>query len=591
MLCLQISKWQSTDFSEADIYSLNIQTMEMKRIVDYAGSDATSPVLSPDGTKMLYVSDRNGIGNIYERNLITGADRPITNSLTGVFQLSLSADGNKLSFAALNEAGFDIYLMKAPFDKKLAVSELEPTEYLKRKMRLAQKATTTPGVQGAKDSSIMAVAANVPAKDTAGVYGDRVHIDFQDYVFSDEQTKDKSPAPEAETAAKQIEPSDNVDEQGNYKVNKYKLNFSPDIIYGNAGYSTFYGVEGTTELAFSDMLGDHQIYLLTNLMLDLENSDYVIAYNYLATKIDYGIIGFHSARFLYLYDQFGNVDLYRFQTWGIGWSASYPLDKFNRIDFSLAWLNISRQNLDYPTLDEPTDERNLVMPEISYIHDTSLWGITAPNNGTRYNLTAMFSPALTSGGHSLDFQTYTLDYRTYEKFWRDYSFVIRWAGGLSMGRDPQRFFIGGTDGWINREFANGGIPINNVEDYAFLSPALPLRGFDYNEASGTKYALMNYELRFPLIRYLVTGGLPLALQNITGTLFVDVGSAWTDDKAYRFFVKDVEGGYVAQDLLMGTGYGVRMIFFGLPLRLDVAWAFDGQTFSVPMFYVSLAEDF
>ncbi len=131
-------------------------------------------------------------------------------------------------------------------------------------MRLAQKTTRAPGVQGTKDS--LSVAANVPAKDTAGVYGDGVHIDFQNYVFSDEQPKEKPPSPEAETVGKQIEPSDNVDEQGNYKVNKYKLNFSPDIIYGNAGYSTFYGVEGTTEMAFSDMLGNHQIYFLTNLI-------------------------------------------------------------------------------------------------------------------------------------------------------------------------------------------------------------------------------------------------------------------------------------------------------------------------------------
>ena len=231
------------------------------------------------------------------------------------------------------------------------------------------------------------------------------------------------------------------------------------------------------------------------------------------------------------------------------------------------------------------------MPQISYIHDTSLWGITAPNNGTRYNFTAMFSPAFTSGDHSLDFQTYTLDYRTYQKFWRDYSFVIRWAGGLSAGRNPQRFFIGGTDGWINREFANGGIPINNVEDYAFLSPALPMRGFDYNDKNGTKYVLMNYELRFPLIRYLVTGGLPIALQNVTGAMFVDVGSSWTDNKAYRFFTKDTLGNYTAEDLLMGTGFGVRIILFGLPLKFDVAWAFNGQAFSIPMYYISLGGDF
>jgi len=577
------------DYSESDIYSLNMESMEMKRVISFPGSDASSPVISPDGTKMLYVSDRNGIGNIYERNLVTGADRPVTNSLTGVFQLSLSADGNKLSFAALNEAGFDIYLMKAPFDKKLATAELEPTEYLKRRMRVAQKGTAVPGAITQSDSA--AIAASVPPKDTAGVYGDRVHIDFQNYVFSEEQQKEKLPSSEAETASKQIEPSDNVDAEGNYKVNKYKLNFSPDIVYGNAGYSTFYGVEGTTEMAFSDMLGDHQIYFLTNLMLDLENSDYVIAYNYLKTKVDYGVEGFHSARFLYLYDQTGNVSLYRFQTWGIGTSASYPLDKFNRFDFNLAWLNLSRQNLDDPTLDQATDERNLVMPSISYIHDTSLWGYTAPVNGTRYNITAMFSPALTAGDHSLDFQTYTLDYRTYEKFWKDYSFVIRWAGGLSAGRNAQRFFIGGTDGWINREFANGGIPINNVEDYAFLSPALPMRGFDYNEKNGTKYALMNYELRFPLIRYLVTGGLPIALQNITGAMFVDVGSSWTDDKAYRFFTKDDQGNYTADDLLMGTGFGARIILFGLPLKFDVAWAFNGQAFSIPMYYISLGGDF
>ncbi|MGA9405610.1 MAG: biopolymer transporter Tol, partial [Bacteroidota bacterium] len=225
-------KMAKYDYSESDIYSLNTETLEMKRIISYPGSDATSPVIGPDGTKMLYVSDRNGIGNIYERNLVTGADRPITNSISGVFQLSLSSDGNKLAFAALNEAGFDIYLLKAPFDKKLAVAELEPTEFIKQKMRLAQKTTPAPGAQGAKDSS--AVAANASQKDTAGVYGDHVRIDFQNYVFSDEQAKEKVPSSEPVAPENQIEPTDNVDAEGNYKVNKYKLNFSPDIIYGNA---------------------------------------------------------------------------------------------------------------------------------------------------------------------------------------------------------------------------------------------------------------------------------------------------------------------------------------------------------------------
>jgi Tol biopolymer transport system component len=580
------------DYSQLDLYSINAETKEIRRITDYPHSDETSPALSPDGKKMLYISDRNGINNIYERDLVTGDDRPITNSIAGVYQLSVSADGNKLTFSALNHAGFDVYVMKMPFEKKLAVASLEPTEYMKSLI-----AEETPSVAAIPDSTAATkdttfVAANHSATDTSGVYGKNVHIDFGTYVFADEAKKEKEKKLDmfGSLDDKKFSPTDNVDENGNYKVNKYKLDFTPDIIYGNAGYSTFYGVEGTTMMAFSDMLGDHQIYFLTNLMLDLKNSDYLFAYYYLPKRIDYGIQGFHSARFLYMDDynpEVMSTALYRFQTWGIGGSASYPFDRFNRMDFELMWLNLSMENLDFNF--EPAQQRSLIIPQLSYVHDNTLWGYTAPNNGTRYNISGMFSPSV--GANSLNFQTFTLDYRTYLSFWRDYDFVARWSGGLSMGANPQHFFIGGTDGWLNREFENGTIPIQSVADYAFLTPALPLRGFNYNAQNGTKFALMNYELRFPLIQYLVTGGVPLAFQNITGVTFLDVGSAWTDSHAWQALEKIPNTGTVTKDLLVGTGFGMRIILFGLPLRFDVAWSYNVAGFSIPKYYISLGEDF
>ena len=573
-------KMSRYDFSQLDLYSVNLDSRAIKRITDFPGSDETSPVLSPDGKKMLYVSDRNGISNIYERNLETNEDRPVTNSVTGVMQLSLSSDGNKLTFSALNEAGFDIYLMKTPFQKKLAVTELEPTEYVKRKQRTMQKSVPVPAKMA--DSS----AAARSEKDSVSVYGDNVRIDFHNYVFTEP----------AQTAPVQVEPdysepgfdiADSVDENGNLRANKYKLNFSPDIVYGNAAFSTFYGVQGTTMMAFSDMLGDHQIYFLTNLLLDLKNSDYVLAYYYLPLKIDYGFQAFHSARFLYLTDSYGDYALYRFRNWGMSLSASYPLDKFNRTELGMMWLNLSRENIDYTA--EVTQQRSMIVPQISYVHDNTMWGFTAPNNGTRYNVTAMVSPKV--GSDALDFQTVTFDYRTYMRFWHDNSFVIRWSGGASMGPNAQKFFIGGTDGWINREFDSGGIPIENVEDYAFLTPVLPLRGYNYNVRMGTKYALMNYEVRYPLIRYLVTGGLPIALQNITGAAFVDAGSCWSNGQVYKAFAKDAYGDIVTQDLLIGTGFGVRMFLFGLPFKFDVAWSYMVNNFSMPKYYFSLGGDF
>ncbi len=565
------------NYKQLDIYALDVASGVIKRITTDEESDETSPVVSPDGAKILYVSDRNGNGNVYERNLSTGADRPITNAITGVYQLSLSADGNKLAFSALNEAGFDLFLLKTPFEKNLGVAQLEPTEYLKRKRQFALPAV---------DSAAAPVAAPAPA-DTGSVYGDNVRIDFNNYVFTDDAAKpnDGEYLPTLNTASLAV--TGNVDDDSNFVVNKYKLNFTPDIVYGNAAFSTFYGVQGTTMMAFSDMLGDHQIYFLTNLMLDLKNSDYVLAYFYLPTYIDYGIQGYHSARFLYLEDNFGFVSLNRFRTYGISGSASLPIDRFNRFEFGLSWMNLLRENLEYTNA--PNQRRELVVPSFSFVHDNTLWGYTSPNNGSRYNINAMISPKF--GSNSLDFQTFTADYRTYYKFWRTYSFVMRYSGGISLGKDAQQFFIGGTDGWINREFENGGIPIVDIEDFAFLTPALPMRGFNYNVKNGTKFALLNYELRYPFIQYLVTGGLPIALGNITGATFLDVGSSWTKEKSFKGFRKDINGTTVTQDLLIGTGMGIRMFVLGLPLKIDVAWSYTGDGFSIPKYYFSLGGDF
>ena len=566
------------DYKQLDIYSYDFATGEIARITNDENSDETSPVVSPDGKKLLYVSDRNGTGNVYERNLITNEDKPITNSITGVYQLSLSADGNKLAYSALNKAGFDLFLLKTPFEKKLDVVQLEPTEYIKRKYPIAKNTIDT-----------AAVAVELEKKsDTLSVYGDNVRIDFNNYVFNDDAAKAVDSDELPTVRSKSISITGNVDDDSNFVVNKYKLNFSPDIVYGNAAFSTFYGVQGTTMMSFSDMLGDHQIFFLTNLLLDLKNSDYVLAYYYLPAFIDYGAQGYHSARFLYLDDDSIGVSLYRFRTWGVSGTASLPLDRFNRLEFGISWMNLSKENMDFG-FDYLRQKRTLIIPTVSYVHDNTLWGYTSPNNGSRYNINAMFSPSL--GSNSIDFQTYTADYRRYFKFWKTYSFVMRYSGGISVGKNAQQFFIGGTDGWINREFENGGIPIRNIEDFAFLTPALPLRGYNYNVKNGTKYALMNYELRYPFIQYLVTGGIPIALGNITGATFLDIGSSWTEENMFRGFGKNAEGNTVTQDLLIGTGMGIRMFLFGLPLKMDVAWAYTGEGFSVPKYYFSLGGDF
>ncbi len=580
-------------FSGRDLYSISVETGEISRVAGVPDADDSSPVVSPDGKKLLFISDRNGINNVYEHDLASGKDRPITNSLTGIYQLSISDDGSKMAFASLHEAGFDVFLMRAPFERALNVAELEPTEYIKERLNIPRSGKPVATLTSVKKSTDTVTVMNnvIVMTDTAKEESHYVapsQLDLKNFVFTDQAMRDTMA--NAKPSPYTFQPTGNVDADGNYVPHKYKLNFSPDLVYGTAAYSTFYGVEGATLMLFSDMMGDHQIMFQTNLLLDLKNSDYGLAYFYLPNRLDIGFQGFHSARFLYVNDIFGGVSLYRFRQWALGVAASYPISRFTRLDFSAMWLNLSKENLEDTR--EPAQRRSFILPTVSYVWDNSVWqgGWFGPNNGSRFNVSAYGSAKFND--QSLDLQTVSFDYRSYTPLFKDFVLVLRGTGGLSNGKDRQNFFIGGNEGWINRRFDGNTFPIVNVEDYAFLTPVLPMRGFNYNAQMGTRFGLLNFEARFPMIRYLIGGSiLPLGFQNILGAGFVDIGSAWSHTGSWQGFQRTPSGSVRTKDLLIGMGIGTRLVFFGFPLRLDVAWSYDGGELSRPIYYVSLGPEF
>jgi len=578
------------DYGQSDLYSLDINTRIIRRITTQPNGSKSSPALSPDGKKILYISDINGINNLYIQSLDSGNFYPVTNSISGMYQLSLSRDGSKLVFSSLNEAGFDIYLMLRPLERKLNVASLEPTEYYKIKYNLPRDEKPKEVISILSDSDTIAVHNNVVIiADTIGVettYDPDTKPDLSNYVFSTALLRDTTNIP---PTISQVEISDNLDSEGNYIPRRYKLNFSPDLVYGAAGYSSFYGLEGSTIIAFSDMLGDHQIIFQTNLLIDLKNSDYGLSYYYLPGRIDWGFQAFHNAKFLLLDGSLFYGSLYRFRTWGVGGMMSYPIDRFNRIDGSLMWLNLSRENLDDPL--EPKQERSLILPLVSYVRDNSLWqgAWFGPNNGSRFNFTFYGTPKL--GNEGLDIQTFTADYRNYNRLAKEFILAYRLSAGISTGGNKQNFFIGGTEGWINPALRNNDIPIRNVEDFAFLTPVLPLRGYRYAHQIGTHFAVANLEFRFPLLKYLIFGAVPIGLANILGTAFIDVGSAWTDSKNWKMWTNDPNGESKFSDLLVGTGLGTRLFLLGIPLRMDIAWRFRYSSFSEPYYYFSFGADF
>ncbi|MCB0729397.1 MAG: PD40 domain-containing protein [Ignavibacteriae bacterium] len=597
------------DSFQMDLYLVNLETNENIRLTDWYYSSEKSAVFSPNGDEILFVSDFNGIDNIFKKRIVLNENDsvksileiepvPITDLLNGVESISLSADGKKLVFSSFFKSGFNVFLLNNPFEME-EVENLEFTEYMSQfyneeapieKIVETEKEKAFEGKEFIYNSNIEKDSTSDSNRkiftgqiiDHGEIIEDTIRTDYKDFVFAQNDIlKDTTTTLEDE----KLVFSEKLDNNGNFLVNKYKIDFSPDLIYANAGYSTLYGVLGTTILSFSDMLGNHRLVGTTSLQIDLKNSDYGLAYYYLPEKINFGIAGYHTARFVYLTSPFG-YDLYRFRSYGGNFSASLPLNTFHRIDFGLSLQRVTRENLD--NINDPVESATFLIPSLSYVKDNVLWGYTSPIEGSRYNISLYGNPGLSDSKQS--FATLTWDFRRYLRFFFDNAFVMRFSGGYSAGANPQNFFLGGTESWINRTFATGEVPLNSASDFVFLTPALPLRGYNYAEQLGTKYSLVNLELRLPLIRYLLTGPIPLFFQNILGVAFIDAGSAWNDNSKLKLFGKSEEGKFITNDLLIGTGVGFRLYLIFL-WKFDVAWSYDMQKFSVPKYYISIGLDF
>lgn len=583
------------DYAQKDLYKIDITDKKIVRLTNLPLSDESSPREQANGENLIFISDLNGINNIYVMPLSENNPekmnrdiKPVTNSISGLYQLSLSKDTKKLAFSTLYESVFNIFLLDNPFESKLDVDTLKPTLFISKMEEQRKKKNESPSQIVKQEEKFDEIAESKEIKIFTGdvLEADTTKQtpaqDFSKFVFGkQDSTKQRIFANDS-----LFLPKDNLDSAGNYIVNKYKITFGPDLVYANAGYSTFYGINGTTVLSFSDVLGEHRLIGVTGLQIDLKNSDYGLAYYYLGGKIDYGIQGFHTARFVNLWRGYF-ANLYRYRSYGVNLSASLPINRFYRFEGGLSWLNVSSENLD--DIAVPEEKTSFLVPSLAFVHDNVMWGYTSPIQGTRYRLEAFGNPGI--GNTKLSFYTLSGDYRTYFRFWTDYSFVMRFSGGYSGGPNAQRFFLGGIENWINRSFATSEIPLETNSDYAFLTAVLPMRGYNYSERIGSKYFLMNYELRFPFIRYLVPGGLPILFSNILGVAYIDAGSAWNNTGKLQLFNRNENGNVVTKDLLLGTGVGARVFFLYFLLRFDVAWAYNVDKFASPIFYFSIGADF
>jgi Tol biopolymer transport system component len=575
----QIEKFIDLDqinYHQTDIFYYDLKIGSVRRITDTPWNE-NYPTRVFAENKLLYTSDAQGVSNLYLMDLDTGESRAITNVLTGVFQPSLARDNSRLVFAGYADNGWDIYYLTNPLD--LAAREVKPTRYATELVQQWEQENFNRFVKASPE--------NVRESYVEFSQSNESNQSYSHYIFAPGYNDFNTPKEDIGTDTTTVL-EDTVRfkrENGQYLVKDYKTRFSLDLIDSQAGYSTFWGFQGTTVFAFSDILGNHQLLFGTEMYVDLENSDYYLAYAYLGKRNTYSVMGFHSANFWPI----NLFQMWRLRNYGGDFSVSRPFSKFSRMELGLTSYNVQQTLIDiYQGGALYQRDIYTILPRTAYIYDNTLWAYFYPINGWRMRFDFILSPKYNQ--NSLDFQTIEMDLRRYFKLNREYSFAFRLSAGISEGKNPQRFFLGGESNWINQKYKDNP-NFGDPEEIFFSEFVTPLRGARYWERNGTRYFLANLEFRYPFIKYLALGWpLPMQLGGIQGVTFLDLGSAWTGNDLHMIG-RNLNQSIYFDDLVGGFGVGTRLYFGYFLLKIDVAWQFDLDVVSKPLWYFSLGTDF
>ncbi|MBT5828684.1 MAG: hypothetical protein HOH77_00715 [Candidatus Latescibacteria bacterium] len=585
-------------FGQYDIFVIQADGSELRRVVADEVAEESHPVWGPDSKQLAFVSDRTGMGNIFIANLDSAGVYPITNLLSGAQYLDWSTDGRKIVFNAFHKGALDVFVLKDPLDKRKEIADLPRTLFVKRLEGVdtktfveRQREKYAPAKTTGEDSDIEVTVTDSTAEDDMAVWiSDQAELAAAEAEV--QTTTDTMSI--ATTYPLEGSPEEaGKDDSGfrdwgekEFQVKKYKLKFKPELFGAQAGFDTFYGVSSFITLSASDVMGDHRAQLLTSLNFSLKDSDFLLSYAFLKRRNNYFSQLFHT-RFYF----FNNNVLHADRYYGLAAGVERPFNRFSRLELNTRAVAIDRERLGATAGGNFNpgfqgvgngfngvliDRQKSVIAEAALVGDSALYSLFGAVDGKRYRFHVEGSTL------GMKFITTTMDYRKYLHLSDQYTFAFRLSGGTSYGQNSTVFFLGGVNNPINPTFSTiASVDQNRI---FFSSYVWPLRGADLLEMAGDSYTLANIAFRFPLIHQLAMGWpLPFFFQNIQGELFLDVGGAFNRDSVEFWEARD--GGFELRDLQAGYGFGVRANMGYFLFRYDLAWPTDfAQTFHPKQYF-------
>ncbi|MBK8004365.1 MAG: PD40 domain-containing protein [Gemmatimonadetes bacterium] len=557
-----------TDFERLEIGNMRICTLDLAtgRVSVLPGMDVgknVSPQWGPDGRDIAFVSDRDGVSNIFLYSLNDTRIYQITDLFTGAQGitplspvLSWAQGADRLAFVYYTRDMFDVYAIDHP--GSLKAKAWEPKAQPSRR----DVATLGPRLrpQAGAGDSVRAPGDTTTARDTAAA---RTPLESSGSLYISPngiRSADSAPVvtdsllrPVTITA---LLDSTNVPlpDTAEFVVKDYKVQFRPDFVSRpTIGYTRDNfgrGFYGGSAIQLSDMLGNHNLIFAAFINGRITEAMVNATYVNLERRVNWAVsVGQEPYYFLepsYIVadspqvgDRVFVTNLRRIVLRSVQAQALYPVSRFARFEAGMTAATISdRLQSIYEPYDPgsglPTDnptsrERGLpgasyVEPELAYVFDNSLPGYVGPFYGRRYRL----SVSQTIGGWRF-FQGLA-DYRRYDKIVGPLVFATRGLYFGRIGRDAERFriFLGNPD--LLRGNTSGSY---YNHECTTQDPNTTTGCVELDRLVGTQIAVGSAEIRFPILTpqfKFVPAGFP----PIEGALFYDVGLAWNEGNTLKW---------------------------------------------------------
>jgi Tol biopolymer transport system component len=521
----------STDLSILNIGDFQLalmdpQTGDIKKIKGFLGAKNINPQWAPDSKSLFFMSDRNGITNVYRVNLDSQEITQVTNLYTGVS--GISADSPAISIAQeTGQMAFSVYTQD-----NYSIYAIDSFELLS---------------------------------------GEEPNGDFGEILPSLLPPRKTG---EGEVIALLNNPLYGLPEQADFEIADYKPKLALDYVSPAqmaVGADRFgvYGGGGIT-LNFSDMLGYHNVFTMVQVSSRIEDSALMVGYQNMRSRVNWGTviqrIPYLYGGYSYGYDEYLGQLVWKEEEFvfrQVNYQASifayFPFNQSRRFELSAGYRLIDYQQevrtrvytpegffLDYYKQELPApDSLYYGFVTAAYVYDSSFYGATAPILGQsfRFEYTPYFGGNLNFSAVLADFRRYFMPVRPVTLAFR----IMHYGRYGKNASDPRLYplFLGYETLLRGYNSSSFGPRENDV----------------YAQLFGSKMAVANVELRFPLFGVLGVGRGFYGILPLDFVAFYDAGIAWDYDAVGY---TEEEPFFLGGDRkpLHSAGVGLRMNMFG-----------------------------